>query len=196
MRLGIVTPATAGREAYLTLATRSIGDPRIPHVIVEGTDTSAIKLNRGIIRLKDLGCTHYMFLADDDVLVPGWYGAHYQGYMECPDADFVYGDILTISESGQPTGFWIPPLYTEESLLSKPTLPGVGFIRMEVWDRAGGYPDVPFGADWLMFAKALPLKVKRIEGAWYGHRQWPNTESVQADRAPLFAELARIRESR
>lgn len=203
MKIAVVTPVSPSREnTTLPTALRSIdgvreGDGRVLPLVVRltirGDDSGSSKLNRGVAEAISRGCTHYLFLADDDALMPGWYRAHIEGLLKNPEADFVYGDILAVDKTGEPLSVWSPPPYTDAGLLREPTLPGVGLISVRVWQRAGGYRDVPYGADWLMFAHAAPLNVERIRGAWYCHRQWDQTETAKGDRKPLMDELERLR---
>lgn len=194
MKLGIVVPVLPSRErTTFPVARGSIGSVLAERIYVKGEGLSGDKLNRGVAEAIARGCTHYIFLSDDDAFVPGWYEAHIAGLESDPEADFVYGDILAVDEIGNPLTVWSPPPYSHEALLSEPTLPGVGIINVDVWRRAGGYENIPYGQDWLMFAKAAPLRVVRIPGVWYAHRQWASTETARGDRGPLNRELERLR---
>jgi len=200
MKLAVITPTIPGREEMLKIALSTIekemGAGKIGHFLCPGPDNASAKYNRMLCRAKTAGFTHFFPLSDDDALRAGWLEAHLAGLEQNPEADFVYGDIIAMDKDGVGLHIWTPPAFSNTKLLREPTLPGVGIISMDVWSRAGGYEHVPYGADWLMFAKASPLSVVRIPGAWYCHRLWENTETKEGDREPLHTALAKIRAER
>jgi hypothetical protein len=156
--LALITPTVPGREEMLKVALDSVYDEvranRLTHFLMPGTDSAAVKYNRALTMAQTKGFTHYFLLSDDDFLVKGWLDAHMWGLAQQPGADFVYGDIAIAQKNGAPSGVWKPPVYDDLKLLYQPTLPGVGIISIDTWARAGGYRDVPYGADWLLFAHA------------------------------------------
>jgi hypothetical protein len=201
VKLVIVTPRVDGRDRFWDQCLRSANTRpndvlhlwNHPHL---AWNSSGAAMNSLLETALYLGFSHYLLLSDDDFLLPGWYQALSAPVIEDPSLDMVYGDIATCGEDGELGRPWIPPTFNDHSVMWVPTLPGTGIIAMSVWQRAGGYPEWPGACDQALFAtahKKKPLKVHRIPGAFYAHRQWSGQESKRADKGALDKHLSDLR---
>jgi hypothetical protein len=146
---------------------------------------AAQKLNDLIGCAGAAGFTHYFFHADDDYLTSRDVMARLVQLAAETSADVTYGLVQAVSEEGRGRGIWTPP--------GLPHLPGASLIRIGLWRRAGGYPEIPYGADAAMLAIAMrtgPVQTAFLNDVVYCHRQHADTESTRGDRAAFERIMA------
>lgn len=205
MRLAILTPRIDGREEKWRLCRDSVvaDAPSIPHLILSPEDnkstTAGQAMNQLCAQAVSYGFTHFFQVSDDDYLLPGWYDALMAPFAKRPDLEVVTSDVLVCNEAGEITTRW--HAHAKIDRIWNDSIP-FHITSLDVWERAGGYPEVPWCSDWLMLAKAhkaQPVSMVKVPGAWYVHRNWQDTESARGGwycdhtLAPVREELEKIR---
>jgi hypothetical protein len=199
MSIAIVMPVRHNPPVrYLAQAFESAWSQAGDALYVEdGSDGAAPALNRAIARAKRDGHTHYFFHAADDVMPKGALDRLADHLIFDPEADMAYGMVQAMDEHGTLGCVWGGG-FVPNRMYDTPQIVGAALIKIECWERAGGYPNLLVGADWGMAAKAhrvRPLRVRFLPEVTYWHRQHPATETAQAnaDRTRYEALYAFLR---
>jgi hypothetical protein len=186
VRLAVLTPRLPGRDHYFAQCRESVLSELQPldfHLTLDpeenDTSTAGEAMNILYRRAIKLGATHVLQVSDDDYLLPGWYSG-----LVVP---FTYGgiemtqcDVTAVDAEGRVLKVWESPEYSPAGIFQR--VCSFFVLDIGVWQRAGGYAEVPFGSDWLMLARATavrPVRHKKVTGAYYCHRQWGSTETAR-----------------
>lgn len=180
-RVTVVTPSFQ-QAAYLDETIRSVltqDYPNLEYMVVDGgsTDGSVELIRRRESALSwwisepDRGHAHAVnkgwerstgeilaFLNSDDVYLPGAIRAAVDFFLQCPDAEIVYGDAVHITEDGRVFNVSVPPPFSVERMLescfiTQPTV----FLRRSVFERLGGLTEhLGHSLDYEYWLRAIP----------------------------------------
>jgi len=115
------------------------------------------------------------WLNSDDLLLPGAINLIVNFFNRNPDVDVVYGNRLTIDESGMEIGRWILPGHNDRVLSYVDYIPQETlFWRRRIWEKIGGSLDesMTFALDWdlLIRFRDVGAKIEHIPAFLGGFR--------------------------
>lgn len=217
--VSIVTP-TLNRRSLLEWTLRSIRGqtyPNVEHVVVDGGSTD------GTIELLEAFASTYRmrwnsepdggmyeainkglamangqilaYLNSDDLYFPWSCEVVVDAFTRLPDADFIYGDALSIDDAtGRQRMYWQPPFNRDfvmrQGFLAQPTV----FWRKRTFDAEGGFDEsLRYVADcdyWMRAsARRRFVKINEFLAVERDHRATLRESSMEA----LLAELEGVR---
>lgn len=114
----------------------------------------------------------------DDRLAPSFLAATTAALEEDSEADCAYTDLQLFGDS---TAVWRFEPGSPGDMLSRQWIPGAGaLMRKDLWERLGGYEDLPGNEDWDFWIGAVRMGIKsiRIPEPLYLYRRTAHSMSV------------------
>ena len=139
--------------------------------------------NRAVERIVTDGFDWFFWHSADDIADPDCLVCLTEKANECPTAEIIFPQIETISDTGEHL-FWWGSEFEPSKIYSEAQIPGIALVHVDIWKRAEGYPELPYGPDWGMYALAYhsrPFEAAYAPEAIYRWRKHDVSESAQAE---------------
>lgn len=139
--------------------------------------------NRAVERLIEAGWEWMFWHSADDIADPNILIHLTKAANENPRSEILYPMIEVIDDRDEHL-FWWGSEFDPSKIYDIGQIPGIALVHTDIWKRAGGYPNVPYGPDWGMYALAYhaqPFEATFVPEAIYRWRKHDQSESAQAE---------------
>jgi hypothetical protein len=157
---------------------------------MDGSGGTAAAMNQGVRDAVDAGYDWFFWHAADDTC--GWDLLEKLAAAHDGEAEIVFPNIEVVGDDGEHRFFWGSE-FDPGKLYEVAQIPGIAVVHKDVWGRAGGFPDLPYGPDWGLYATAYaakPFQAIYVPDAVYRWRQHRQSESGDAEaNLELYAPL-------
>jgi hypothetical protein len=142
-RVALLTASIPTRAHMLSQAIESVAEqtvqPKFHHIGVDHAHEGAATVYNRLARTVGCCVEWVTFLDDDDLLFP----EHLEtlGAATGPDVDVVYSGCEVVGSAFCPYDT-LPTHFDEEALASRCTVPITAMVRLEWFNRVGGFPAV------------------------------------------------------